>query len=703
MTASGRDVLKKDYGVLTRDTRTGPQHHDLYRQAYLLTGDPERAVRLADRAAQPAKGEPPPSGEQARTALVRSVVAEPGRAPGADHPDLPGWQALGRLTARRRAAIVLRFDEGLTEEHAATRLGTTPQTVRADVDAALLALRTTLTGAEDPWLVVTEALSTAGRRWSAAAGPPAQAAAGRAGLSTHSVPGAPATSPWRPENADPAYPVGPPGSRGLAGAFGSGGRAGSGHPVGLPVVTGPHRDPDLLSAGTVAPGISVPRVRHRRLWPVLAAGAVTVLVVLGAVLVPALRTDPPVPAPQAADVAGPVASRPERVPVRKVLNGLLNWPARGPLAADRSVEIEAGAAWGAAVRGAEAPARGVTLLWAGTLDGRRTAVLQALDRRGRPRLAQAVEAGSGFRLLMAEPLPGGTAVLSLLPAAGSSGPVRVLVSPEAQAADGLLAVNPMSAEPLRRFPVDAGGVSGVLPSPPGAPTCSRVVVLGLGKLRGRVGSGPRVLQSGIMTAEMMVGMSESVEVGSATLAPADGAVPDMTWFGDGKTLARKVSGDGTLVLAALGPRLPGRRLSAVDPRVVDSRAYELRRGGRTYLGSVVEIDGRRICASAWPADRHGGPAAFVLRCPLPGGTAGLVHVVAVAEVTTVSIALEPTPAPPGQRAWSGSVTRPTDQRSTSAFAALIPVPSGFPCGPGSVQVGGGGRGFRTSAVPVYVP
>jgi hypothetical protein len=118
----------------------------------------------------------------------------------------------------------------------------------------------------------------------------------------------------------------------------------------------------------------------------------------------------------------------------------------------------------------------------------------------------------------------------------------------------------------------------------------------------------------------------------------------------------------------------------------------------------VELDRRPICTSAWPASQGGdGPAAFVLRCPVPGGTAGLVHVVAVAEVTAVSVSLQPTPAPPGQRAWSGSVTRPATEQSTSAFAAMMPVPSGFPCGPGSVRVSGEGRGFRTTAVPLYLP
>ena len=104
---------------------------------------------------------------------MRSYVADPGQPPPAaaggptPHPDVAMWRAVCRLPARRRAVIVLRYDEGLSEEHAAARMGTTPRLVRAEVDAAMLTLRTAVPGVSDPWTRVADALAAAGRGWSA--------------------------------------------------------------------------------------------------------------------------------------------------------------------------------------------------------------------------------------------------------------------------------------------------------------------------------------------------------------------------------------------------------------------------------------------------------------------------------------------------------------------------------------------------------
>ena len=76
------------------------------------------------------------------------------------------WRGICRLAPRRRAAIVLRYDEGLSEEHAAARMNTTPRLLRADVDAAMLTLRTAVPGVSDPWTRVADALAAAGRGWS---------------------------------------------------------------------------------------------------------------------------------------------------------------------------------------------------------------------------------------------------------------------------------------------------------------------------------------------------------------------------------------------------------------------------------------------------------------------------------------------------------------------------------------------------------
>ncbi|MFL6116212.1 MAG: hypothetical protein ACJ786_33390, partial [Catenulispora sp.] len=87
---SGYDEADEDTGLLTYDGQ--PQvlhrepHGDLLRQAYLLTGDPKRARRLAEDAA--AAGEPyahrsgPAAAlEHAKSELVRSYVADPGPPP----------------------------------------------------------------------------------------------------------------------------------------------------------------------------------------------------------------------------------------------------------------------------------------------------------------------------------------------------------------------------------------------------------------------------------------------------------------------------------------------------------------------------------------------------------------------------------------------------------------------------------------------
>jgi RNA polymerase sigma factor (sigma-70 family) len=57
-----------------------------------------------------------------------------------DHPD-ELWDALGRLTARRRAAVVLRFYADVSDEEAAELLGVRPATVRSLVHRALEDLR----------------------------------------------------------------------------------------------------------------------------------------------------------------------------------------------------------------------------------------------------------------------------------------------------------------------------------------------------------------------------------------------------------------------------------------------------------------------------------------------------------------------------------------------------------------------------------
>jgi hypothetical protein len=653
--------------VLTYDTRAHAlrrePHRDLLRQAYLLTGDPDRAHELADRAARAVGArasqlDPGAELERAKEELVRSYVADPGQPPPVvaggptPHPDVAMWRAVCRLAPRRRAAIVLRYDEGLSEEHAAARMDTTPRLLRADVDAAMLTLRTAVPGVADPWTRVADALGAAGRGWSDYTRPAAARVA--------EVLAAPAPTPA---------------------------------PVPAPRRHGATRAPRPRSARPTA----------------LAAGAVAALLLAAAVVVPRLGGDDsapagPDPAAAAALDDATVRGGPRTlVPSIDVADGLLNWPARGRLAADQALLTAATNAWKAGVPAAEAPTAAVGVLWAGALDRRAVAVLQGLDRAGRPHLAQVVGATrTAVRLQHAEPLHAGTQVLTLLPPSGPAGPVRVLVSPEAQVADGLLTSNPMDGKPLQHATVGDDGVSGILPSPPGVPTCSRVVLLGLDA--GYPGaSGARVLYSGIMTAEMIAGMPDKVEVGSPSLAPARDALPETQWFADGAKLAPKVPGKGTLTVAALGPRLPARPLDSADRRAVSSRAYELRRAGSTWVGSVVDVDGKTVCASAMPAGSPPEPTAWALRCPIPGEMMpGIVHVVGAPQAQSVEVALEPTRSPAGQQPFAATASRADDQPVDQAFAAILVAPMGFPCGVGTLRVHSG-RAVTGVSLPVYTP
>jgi pyruvate/2-oxoglutarate dehydrogenase complex dihydrolipoamide acyltransferase (E2) component len=148
------------------------QGAELRRQAFLLTGDARRAEWLAQRAAAAAELQwrrfgPVGAEEFARAELVRSYVADPGPAGGA-HPTGRGvsvWDALRRLPARRRAVLVLRYDEGLNDAQIAARMGSTPRAVAADVEAGLLTLRAATGGAGDPAEALPSALAEAGARW----------------------------------------------------------------------------------------------------------------------------------------------------------------------------------------------------------------------------------------------------------------------------------------------------------------------------------------------------------------------------------------------------------------------------------------------------------------------------------------------------------------------------------------------------------
>lgn len=156
------------------DARRNSGSDDLLRQAFLLTGDPDRAERLTGRAVTAAQhrrraGAVGPA-ETARAELVRGLLAA-GTPGGHARVPLPAgrhaaaWSALGALPVRRRVVLVLRYAEGLTDEQIADLTGSTPRAVEADGEAGLLALRPALAGDRQPGRLVAAALADAGRRW----------------------------------------------------------------------------------------------------------------------------------------------------------------------------------------------------------------------------------------------------------------------------------------------------------------------------------------------------------------------------------------------------------------------------------------------------------------------------------------------------------------------------------------------------------
>jgi RNA polymerase sigma-70 factor (sigma-E family) len=132
----------------------------LVRTAYLLVHDRQLAEDLLQTALTKAwfawrriEGNPEP---YVRRVMVTTAVSWwrrrwtrempsdrlPERAgPGSEAPDQDMWQALGRLPARQRAVVVLRFYEDLTEADTAELLGCSVGTVKSQCSKALAKLR----------------------------------------------------------------------------------------------------------------------------------------------------------------------------------------------------------------------------------------------------------------------------------------------------------------------------------------------------------------------------------------------------------------------------------------------------------------------------------------------------------------------------------------------------------------------------------
>jgi RNA polymerase sigma-70 factor (sigma-E family) len=138
--------------------------HRLLRTAYLLTRDWGAAEDLVQTALVKAWQAWPRLGGE-REAYVRKIIVNvhvswwrrrgraelttgspPEQAQTADHMGQADerevvWQALGRLPARQRAVIVLRFFEDLTEAQTALTLGCSVGTVKSQASRALAKLR----------------------------------------------------------------------------------------------------------------------------------------------------------------------------------------------------------------------------------------------------------------------------------------------------------------------------------------------------------------------------------------------------------------------------------------------------------------------------------------------------------------------------------------------------------------------------------
>ncbi|MEU7858513.1 SigE family RNA polymerase sigma factor [Nonomuraea sp. NPDC049141] len=139
--------------------------HRLLRTAYLLARDWGAAEDLVQTALLKAWQAWPRLGEE-REAYVRKIIVNlhvswwrrrwrqaeltsespPDQTRAADHMGQADdrelvWQALGRLPARQRAVVVLRYFEDLTEAQTASTLGCSVGTVKSQASRALAKLR----------------------------------------------------------------------------------------------------------------------------------------------------------------------------------------------------------------------------------------------------------------------------------------------------------------------------------------------------------------------------------------------------------------------------------------------------------------------------------------------------------------------------------------------------------------------------------
>ncbi|HYT10575.1 MAG TPA: sigma factor-like helix-turn-helix DNA-binding protein, partial [Mycobacteriales bacterium] len=307
-----------------------------------------------------------------------------------------------------------------------------------------------------------------------------------------------------------------------------------------------------------------PGRRRRRL---LAVGLATVTAGGAAVLVAVLLS------------RGASADLPASAPARA---GQLEWSARGPLVADADTLRAALRAWQGGVPAAERPGD-AAVLYAGRPDGDRLVLLQGTDPRGLVRLAEIADTGGALAVRRTQPLGRTAPIVSL--SAGDGRLVRLLVP--ADAADGgeVLVRDPGLPldTPLRRLAVDADGLSE--PLDPGVGGVPVVVVRG--------GQEPVVAGSGVVSAGALTPLPGSVQIGATALALGGSGQVRSVWYDDGRLLARQLG--GPVVVAAAGPQVNASLVVGGSSRPVVARTYEARRAGLSSLATVVRVGSAPAC------------------------------------------------------------------------------------------------------------
>jgi len=646
---------------------------DLRRQAYLLTGSPERAVRLTDKALADTGrrwdrlGGADAAEEHARRVVAAGSLRGRGTAPAfsltargtaaaTDDTGEAVRRALAGLPPRRRAVLVLRYDEGLDNAAVGARLGVPPAKAEADGEAGLITLRSLLRRRGRPEDLLPAALAetplpaqvdedTSAHRESTdsagAAGTAADAAApeeppGAAGAAAESS-GAAGTAGESPGAAGAAGESS--GAAGTAAEAAAAAGAAAGRRGAADTVRSTERDSGPAagaSQGGAASGSSAPstgaaagkpagpaseqaaeghRAPRWRRWLVAAVGIV-VVGIAAAFVVPALRADsvPQGPVPAAS------GSGPSELP----------WPARGPLAGDEDLLRSALRAWQSGVPDRQRPVQSAAL-WAGDLDGDLTVLLQGTDGTGQSWLAEVIGSGDTASLRSTEPLGRAVPVVAL---GTSAGAVRLLADPDA-APNSILAGVGNTLKPL------AVGHDGLTQGVTAPPTGLRVVLT----------DGGTVLRSGTVLPGRLSPVTGPVELTRPTLGLGPAQPPAQAWYDDGELISGRLGGPVELV--QVGPVRAASAQVKGRPVKLEARAYEVVRGGTRYLATVVRPGGDPACvdtATVGPAEAAPAkPAVLVARCIAPGGADGVLAAVGTGGVRSVQVMLAPAaPAVPGR-------------------------------------------------------